>query len=202
MIQTFGGFFFSNNMADDRKKLEQERAELNTLINKGVSFEVKDTEFDIETRFFGLVKRYKPREVTRTFKIEELTLATLDRLSAETIEMTIDESEMQSADSMKRARGLAHNHSIRCARVVAIAVLGEDRLIPVQGKGGTRWVEDTARLEDLTSLFARKIKPSVLYKLYVLVNAMCNLGDFMNSIRLIQSERTTMPIRIEESNEG
>ena len=125
MIQTFGGFFFSNNMADDRKKLEQERAELNTLINKGVSFEVKDTEFDIETRFFGLVKRYKPREVTRTFKIEELT-----------------------------------------------------------------------------SLFARKIKPSVLYKLYVLVNAMCNLGDFMNSIRLIQSERTTMPIRIEESNEG
>ena len=91
-------------MADDRKKLEQERAELNTLINKGVSFEVKDTEFDIETRFFGLVKRYKPREVTRTFKIEELTLATLDRLSAETIEMTIDENEMQSADSMRRIR--------------------------------------------------------------------------------------------------
>lgn len=203
MFQLSGASFFDNDMADDNKrKLEQERAELNTLIGKGVSFEVKDTEFDIEKRFFGLVKRYKPRAVTRTFKIEETTLATLDRISAETIEFSIDEADMKMADSMKRARGLAHKHSIRCAKVVAIAVLGEDRLIPKHGKGGTRWVEDTKRLDELTSLFARKIKPSVLYKLYVLVNAMCNLGDFMNSIRLMQQERTTMPIRIEESNEG
>ena len=187
-------------MADDKKKLEQERDELNTLIGKGVSFEVKDTEFDVEKRFFGLVKRYKAREVTRTFKIEELTLATLDRISAETIELTIDEAAMKSADSMQRARGLAHAHSVRCARIVAIAVLGESRLIAAHGKGGVRWVEDTKRLDELTSLFARKIKPSVLYKLYVLVNAMCNLGDFMNSIRLMQTERTTMPIRIEENN--
>lgn len=188
--------------SDDKKKLEQERAELNTLINKGVSFEVKDIEFDVEKHFFGLIKKYKPREVKRTFKIEELTLATLDRISAETIEMSLAESEMKTEDSMKRARGLAHKHSIRCARVVAIAVLGEDRLIPVCGKGGTRWVEDVKRLDELTSLFARTIKPSVLYKLYVLVNAMCNLGDFLNSIRLVQQERTTMPIRIEENNEG
>lgn len=187
-------------MADEKNKLEQERAELNTLIGKGVSFEVKDTEFDVEKRFFGLVKRYKPREVTRTFKIEETTLATLDRITAESIELCIDESMMKSEDSMQRARSLAHKHSIRCARIVAIAVLGEDRLIPKHGKGGTRWVEDTKRIEELTSLFARKIKPSVLYKLYVLVNAMCNLGDFTNSIRLMQQERTTMPIRIEENN--
>ena len=116
--------------------------------------------------------------------------------------MTIDEVEMKSDDSMKRARGLAHKHSIRCAKVVAIAVLGEDRLIPVTGKGCVRWVEDVKRLDELTSLFARTIKPSMLYKLYVLVNAMCNLGDFLNSIRLVQQERTTMPIRIEESKEG
>ena len=37
--------------SDDKKKLEQERAELNTLINKGVSFELKDTEFEVEKRF-------------------------------------------------------------------------------------------------------------------------------------------------------
>lgn len=189
-------------MTDEKKKLEQERDELNALIGKGVSFEVKDTEFEVQKKFFGLVKRHIPHEVTRTFKIEELTLATLDRISAETIEMAIDESLMKSDDSMQRARGLAHKHSIRCARIIAIAALGEDRLIPVHGKSGTRWVENTKRLEELTSLFARKIKPSVLYKLYVLVNAMCNLGDFMNSIRLMQQERTTMPIRIEENNEG
>ena len=185
----------------DIKKLEQERAELNTLINKGVSFEVKDTRFEVKKRF-GIFKQYTPKEVVRKFTIQEMTLSTLDRISAELIEFAIDEAVMKSDDAMKMARGLVNKHAQRCARVVAIAVLGEDRLIPVHGKGGTRWVEDTKRLDELTSLFARKIKPSVLYKLYVLVNAMCNLGDFMNSIRLMQQERTTMPIRIEENNEG
>ena len=189
-------------MNEERKKLEQERQELNTLINKGVSFEVKDLEFETRKRFFGLIKKRVPKEITRTFKIEEMTLATLDRLSAEWIEFAIDESVMKSADGMNRARGLAKEHALRCAKVVAIAVLGENRLIPCPHKGGTRWIEDEQALADLTALFARKIKPSKLYQLYTLINAMCNLGDFLNSIRLMQSERTTMPIRIEENNEG
>ena len=58
-------------MTDANKKLEQERDELNTLIGKGVSFELKDTEFEVQKKFFGLVKRHIPHEVTRTFKIEE-----------------------------------------------------------------------------------------------------------------------------------
>lgn len=188
-------------MDDVRNKLEQERKELNTLINKGVSFEVKDVEFDVKKKFFGLVKKRTQREVTRKYTIEEVTLATLDRLSAEWIELAIDESEMKSADGMKCARGLAKEHAVRCARIVAIAVLGENRLIPKPCKGGVRWVEDTKALDDLTDLFARKIKPSRLYQLCVLVNAMCNLGDFLNSIRLMLPERTTPPIRIEENNE-
>ena len=183
-------------------KLEQERKELNTLINKGVSFEVKDIEFETHKRFFGLIKKHIPKEVTRTFKIEEVTLSILDRLSAEWIEFAIDESLMKSADGMKRARGLAKEHAVRCARIIAIAVLGENRLIPCPCKGGTRWVEDVKALEELTALFTRKIKPSRLYQICVLVNAMCNLGDFLNSIRLMQPERTTMPNRIEENNEG
>ena len=31
---------------DEKKTLEQEKAELNALINKGVQFEVEDTEFE------------------------------------------------------------------------------------------------------------------------------------------------------------
>ena len=183
----------------DIKKLEQERAELNTLINKGVSFEVKDTRFEVKKRF-GIFKQYTPKEVVRKFTIQEMTLSTLDRISAELIEFAIDEAAMKSDDAMKMARGLVNKHAQRCARVVAIAVLGEDRLIPQPGKGGTtKWVEDVERLDELTSLFARAIKPSRLYQLYVLVNAMSNLGDFLNSIRLMQTERTTMPIRIEEN---
>lgn len=192
-------------MSDKKRKLEQERNELNTLINKGVSFEIKDIEFDVEKRLFGLIRRYKPREVTHTFKVEEMTLATLDRIASEAIEIAIDENALQdsdSADSLKMARSLASKHSLRCARIVAIAVLGEDRFIPKPGKGGTRWIEDERKLQELTSLFVRKIKPSTLYRLFVLVNTMGNFGDFMNSIRLISTERTTMPIRIEENKRG
>lgn len=188
-------------MNEDKNKFEQERKELNTLINKGVSFEVKDIEFETHKRFFGLIKKRIPKEVTRTFTIEEMTLSTLDRLSSEWIEIAIDEKAMKSTDGMKIARGLAKEHAARCARIIAIAVLGENRLIPHPCKGGTRWVEDVKAIEDLTALFARKIKPSRLHQLCVLINAMCNLGDFLNSIRLMLPERTTMPNRIEENNE-
>lgn len=187
----------------DNKILEQEKAELNALINKGVSFEVADTKIEVKRRFFGLIKKRVVVEVKRRFKIEEPTLGTLDRLSAEWIEFAIDEATLQSDDGMQKARTLAHSHSMRCAKVVALAVLGSDYLIPTPGKGGVvRYVEDTKELEYLTYLFARQIKPSKLYQLYVLINAMCNLGDFLNSIRLMSADRTTMPIRIEENNVG
>lgn len=182
---------------DEKTLLEQERRELNTIIGKGVSFEVKDVEFETKTRFWGLVKKHIPHEVTRKFTIQEPTLSTLDRLSAEWVEFAIDEQELQKPESMKAARTLAHFHARRAAKVVAIAALGEERLIPKPCKAGTIWVEDEKRLEELTDLFARKIKPSRLRQLYNIVNTMSNLGDFVNSIRLMSIERTTVPNRIE-----
>ena len=53
-----GTFYFFINMSsekDEKTLLEQERRELNTIIGKGVSFEVKDVEFETKTRFWGLV---------------------------------------------------------------------------------------------------------------------------------------------------
>lgn len=185
-----------------QKQLQQEREELNTLIGKGVTFEIKDTVIVTRKRFFGLLKKHETQEVTRKFTIEEPTLATLDRLSSEWVEFALDDAKLKTDDAMNRARTLSHEHAMRCAKVVAIAVLGENRLIPCPTKDGTRWVEDLASLEELTCLFARKIKPSRLYQLYLMITAMCNLGDFLNSIRLMSTERTTMPIRIEENNEG
>lgn len=187
---------------DDIKTLEQEKNELNVLINKGVSFEVDDIEFEERKVFFSLIKKRVPIKVKRKFKIEEPTLGTLDRLSVEWIEFDVDETKLKSDDGMQRARTLAANHSIRCAKVIALAVLGSDYLIPKYTRNGVvRYVEDIERLDELTALFARAIKPSRLYQLYVLINAMCNLGDFTNSIRLMSADRTTMPIRIEQNNE-
>ncbi len=50
-MTTYGGFLLSKVMNDEKKQLEQERNELNTLINKGVSFELKDTEFEVKKVF-------------------------------------------------------------------------------------------------------------------------------------------------------
>jgi hypothetical protein len=197
----FRGFHFNKQKMDITKTLEQEKSELNALINKGITFEVTDTEFEVKKRFFGLIKKRVQVKAKKQFKIEEPPLSTLDRLSAEWVEIAIDESQLKGDDGMQQARTLAHKHSLRCAKIIALAVLGSDYLIPQCGKTGVvRHVEDTERLAYLTDLFARTIKPSNLYQLCVLINAMCNLGDFVNSIRLMLSDRSAMPIRIEENN--
>lgn len=190
-------------MSDEKKALTQERAELNALIGRGVTFDVDDVELRITPRLFGLFKKKSIVPVTRTFTISEPTLGTLDRLSSEWVEMAIDEEELKGEDAMYQARLLAKKHALRCAKVIALAVLGSDYLIPKVGKGaGVGYEYDTKRLEELTALFARRIKPSELYQLYSLIGAMCNFGDFLNSIRLMSADRTTSPIKIEDDNEG
>ncbi len=184
----------------EKSKLEQERDELDKLIGKGVTFEVEDVRFRVEKRFFGLLKKRIPETYKRKFSIQEPTLGTLDRLSREWVEFEIDNERLKSAEGMKAARTMAAKHAMRCAKVVALAVLGSDFLIAKPGKHGVvRYVEDANALTDLTNLFARTIKPSLLHRLVVLIGAMCNLGDFCSSIRLMQTERTTTPIRIEDN---
>lgn len=202
----WGGGFLSFDKYDMEKinrSFEQERSELNALINRGVSFDVQDVEVQYKPYLWGLFKKKLLVPITRNFIIEEPTLGTLDRLSSEWVEMAIDEEAIKGDDDMLQARKMTKRHALRCAKVIALAVLGTDYLIPKASKGGgVRYVEDVARLDELTALFARSIKPSELYQLCVLINAMCNLGDFLNSIRLMSADRTTMPIRIEGNSEG
>lgn len=186
---------------NDKKQLELEREELNRIVNNGVTFEVEDVEAMVTKRsFFGLFKKRELVNVTKTFKIEEPTLGTLDRLSREWVEFAIDEESLKGKDGMKEARTMVNHHAKRCAKVIAIAVIGSEYEIPVTDKNGVvRMREDVKRLNELTSLFTRRIKPSRLYQIYILIQTMCNLGDFLNSIRLMSADRTTMPIRIEEN---
>lgn len=190
-------------MQQTSRNLTQEQSELNALINRGVRFEVQDVEVRYKTFLGGILKKKTIEPITRSFVIEEPTLGTLDRLSSEWIEMAIDEEAIKGDDGMLQARKMTKRHALRCAKIIALAVLGSDYLIPRIGKGGViRYIEDVTCLDELTSLFARSIKSSELYQLCVLINAMCNLGDFLNSIRLMSADRTTMPIRIEENSEG
>ncbi len=193
--------FFNKKFMDELEKLQKEKTELNALINKGFTFEVEDFTTQTQKYFFGLIKRRELVKIKRVFKIEEPTLGTLDRLSAEWVEFAISDELLKEETGMKKARDLVYQQSKRCAKVVALAVLGSDYLIPKKKGKYVRYKENTKALTDLTDLFLRTIKPSRLYQLTVMIGTMCNLGDFCNSIRLMYADRSTMPIRIEEDSE-
>ena len=184
------------------EKLEQERSELNALINHGWEFEVEGYHTELVPRrgLWGCLLPHRRRTVKtrQKYHISEPTLGTLDRLSAEWIELAIDEERLKGAEAMIEARTMAAHHARRLARIVALAVLGSDYLKPTPGPGGAvRYEEDRRRLEELTDLFFHAVKPSELFQLTMTINAMCNLGDFIHSIRLMSAARTTVPTRIE-----
>ena len=188
-------------MEEEKRNIEAERNELNTLLGRGTKFEVEDIVLERQKGFLGRFKRRIPVKIKHTFVIQEPTLHVLDLITAESIEMLVDENVMSSKSGMSEAKKITKEHSKRCARVVALAVLGQDYILSIPKSNGiVKTQYDETRLKELTSLLFRTIKPSKLFQLAILVNTMMNLGDFMNSIRLMSGARTTMPNRIEEEH--
>lgn len=170
--------------------------ELKRLIGKGQTFTIRRVVMVRPGGLFGFLKKRIRKEEELTFEIKEATLATMDRLSAEGIQMVIDDNRLTSkaGNATGEAHKLAHENAIRMAKYVALAVLGEDFTPAIQMPGGrVKYVEDTARLDELTKLFAHAIKPSDLFRLCVTINAIENLPDFTNCIRLVSASRTTIP---------
>lgn len=183
-------------------KRELERQELNALINRGMRFEVERTSFVRQPGLLGWLKKRKKHVERLTYKIQEPTLAVLDLIAAEQIDLHIDEIIMSSETGLQEARKIAKQHTKRLAKIVALAVLGEDYIRVTQVGARFKYDYDDKRLEELTNIFFSHIKPSRLFGLVSAINAISNLGDFMNSIRLMSANRTTMPILIEKNKEG
>lgn len=187
----------SNNPLAD---LQLEQNELRKMIDEGVPFEIELTVTRRKPGFFGIFRKREKVKSKRTFLIGEPTLNTLDRLSAVWLEMTIDETRLADTDYMATAKQLANAEARKLAKVIAIAVLGED-YYDVTERGGTyRRKPNEKRLKDLTALFFHSLTPSELLTLAVIITNVSNLGDFINSMRLMSATRTSDPIsnRIEE----
>jgi hypothetical protein len=185
----------------EQDKIEAEKIELNTLISKGLSFEVDRTVYKREKGFLGFFKKRVPEIEKLKFTIQEPTLSTLDRLSAEQIDLRIDESLISGESGISEVKSLAQKHSQRMARIIALAVLGQDYVISTSVGSSVRYSYDDQKLKELSELFYINIKPSKLIQLTMIINTASNLGDFLNSIRLMSASRTTIPIRIEENKE-
>ncbi len=181
--------------ANNIEALEQERRELRLLINEGVAFAVTYYEKQYKKGWWAWLVRKVTRHISsytsvekqRNFIVKEPTAFTLDRLSAEYIELVLDEARIKEAPRQE-ARLLFAKHSRRMARIVAIAVLGND------------W-EDKRQLSELTEFFSRWLKNSQLWELVQAIDLTNNLADFINSMRLMSSARTTMPTRIESQQD-
>lgn len=186
----------TNENSNPEKTLHDiEREELNLLIRKGQKFAVRYTITKKEKRLLGLRSRTVEEEHAEAFELKEPTLAVLDRLSAHWLEMTLDEKALESggAETLAEAKRATADNTKRMARVIAIAVLGEDYHIKTveRGTGRIIYSNDDKELDRLTDLFFHTIKPSELVILCQRITNIANLGDFIGSMRYMSGARTT-----------
>lgn len=192
------GFLIPHKMQEekvqDMQAIEAEKKELRLLIGQGISFVVDYHEDRVVRipRFRYLQRLLTKKQVVREekqleFLVKEPTAFTLDRLSLEYIELAMDEEKIKS-NPRQEARKLFSKHNRRMARIVAIATLGND------------W-EDDKMLSERTEFFSRWLKNSTLWELVQAIDLTNNLADFINSMRLLSSARTTIPNRIESQED-
>lgn len=180
--------------------LNREQAELRKMIGEGVTFDIEVTHYRRKPGFFGFFRRREKITETKVYTIKEPTLSTLDRLSLLWLQMEIDETKLGDDDYLSTAKKLASKEAAKLAEVVAVAVLGEDYYKATFDGTNYRRKEDKEALRNLTALFYHTVKPSDLLTLAIIVTNVSNLGDFVNSIRLMSATRTSDPeaTRIEQ----
>lgn len=182
--------------------LTREQDELRKMIGEGVTFDVDITHYRRKPGLLGFFRKREKVTEKKVYVIQEPTLATLDRLSLLWLQMEIDETKLNDDDYLRTARTLANKEAKQLAEVVATAVLGEDYYIATFDGTTYRRKEDRKTLRDLTRLFFHTLKPSELLTLAIIITNVSNLGDFVNSMRLMSATRTSEPgtTRIEQQD--
>lgn len=182
-------------MTEEEKKeaLSLEQQELRRMIREGVAFDVEVTCRRREPGLRGFFRKRRAVTEKKVYRIEEPTLATLDRLSSLWLKMSIDEAKMGEAGCLAAAKEIAAKEARTLAEVVAVAVLGEDLYIARPNGAHYTRRPDTAALGRLADTLYHAVKPSELLSLAILITNMSNLGDFINSIRLMGAARTSDP---------
>ena len=155
---------------DKLEALEREQSELRQMIGEGITFDVEVTYTRRKPGLLGFFRKREKITEKKVFRIQEPTLATLDRLSALWLQMSIDETKLSDED-----------------------------YYDVTDKGGylVRKPNEN-RLARLTFLFLHTVTPSQLLTLAILITNVSNLGDFINSIRLMSATRTSDPTQLIE----
>lgn len=180
--------------ATEEKKLEMERSELNTLVDKGAQYTIR------YVKRTGLL-HLRPKQITKTFTIHEPTLAILDEISAIGIDLELENEEMAKGhlNTISAARRAVRKNAWKLCRIIAIATLGEgayeikgDNIAAAYGIGIVRRSINKRRVTNLARLIYATARPSQIAAMANIVMQQSNLGSFIHSIRLL-SARTTEP---------
>ena len=185
-------------MENNNTALELERNELNLLVKQGIKFGIPSKVHRRKKGIRGFFQKREEANVTENFEIHEPTLSVLDRLSSIWVEMVFNEEGLATSgtESIAVAKRIAKDNTARMARIIAIAVLGEEYHVTTVGwTGRIRKYDDNKELDRLTDIFFHTIKPSKLVGLSEAITSISNLGDFIGSMHLMSGARTTQPIK-------
>jgi hypothetical protein len=185
----------------EQEMINAEKREIDLMLEKGVSITIERKIYKRIKGFKGFLGKRIAITEQKKYTIQEPTASTLFRIASEQVQITINEADLISENSLQVAKKLAFENARRMAKILAYAILGEDYVIAIKKGEGYRYEYDDKQLEELTEILFTSVKPSKLLEYSLLVNSMCNLGDFTNSIRLMSANRLTMPIRVEENTE-
>lgn len=185
-----------------KSKIDIEKSEIDLLINKGMSFQVERITYKKQKGIFSIFRKRIPETESLTYVIHEPTLAVLDLIAKEQVELKIDENVMSSEAGISEGKKLPYDHARRMARIIALAVLGEDYIKAFPSGSRIKYEYDDRALDELTDILFMNLKPAKLVQLALMVNTIGNYADFANSIRLMSAARTTMPKLIEENQKG
>lgn len=167
-------------MSEKAKKLGAEIKQLDSLIHKGLAFTVEKKGLS------KILSRKKEKE----FILQEFTLGVLDLLSAEFIQLQIDDEKLNE-NPIAFTNELINSHSKRMARIIAIAVLGTSCVV---WENPLKWAYNHVLILKYTRYFYKRIKPSKMIQIVQIIRELMNLGDFISSIRLMSGvARTTLP---------
>lgn len=171
--------------------LELQEREAHRLCDTGFHFTVERKVRRYAKGMRRIFTKPKVEVETMQFDVLQPTLDTIDRIAPHMLHF------QKYADMVKGAEDAelleAAKSSVvevkNMAKFVAIMVLGEDYLIYDTAKG--RYERNEKELKRLEEIMFNHIKPSKLFSLCEACLAVCNLADFMNSIRLMAAEMET-----------
>lgn len=146
-----------------------EKNVIDSLLNNGMSYEIP------KRGLLRLLSKNKNWKVT----IRQPYLGTLDTLCGLYLSMELDEDKLKE-NANNESKQLIKRSALKAAKVVAVSMLNNKWLIRLFANA-------------LAKRLMWRIRPSELFQLVMIINALNNAVDFTSSIRLMQGVRTSEP---------